>query len=231
MSDADPDLSLSESITPAPFRFVIWRRILRTDVPKGWLQWGSKMSALKGYCRVPPTGDVRVNWSRTVKYKALVWRKKFLNKDFEIVDTSWDEFSRGYSKSLVHKKLYGLLMRGFGGLYRDRPENVNLWGVRHVPTGKIVAGLGVLNSPSSRSSYYSIGFYLPGFKEVPLMVGLFDHWFQYSQMNNIDLLQLGGFWQKGDPKEWKGYSTFKSKFGTEYVEYQPKLVRILGWSK
>lgn len=58
------------------------------------------------------------------------------------------------------------------------------------------------------------------------MAGLMDHWCAASLAKGYRYLDLGGLWRPGDPKEWKGFSTFKAKLRPHIIAMSPLLVQF-----
>jgi hypothetical protein len=105
-------------------------------------------------------------------------------------------------------------------------EHIDLWCARNIESNKIVAGLAVINSPTHASSNHFVAFMLDVARSDRVNLGLVDHWFKHSLENGITLLDFGIFWQKGDPKGWKGFAEFKGQFGITYISLPPRLFRF-----
>ena len=58
------------------------------------------------------------------------------------------------------------------------------------------------------------------------MIALFEHVFKRAQILGMAYIDMGVFWKKGEPSSWKGFSAFKSKFGTQIVDSPPVAIRI-----
>lgn len=110
--------------------------------------------------------------------------------------------------------------------WKSDPEHIIFWGAREKSTGEVVACIGVINSPNYQASYYATGCMHSTQASTPVMVGLIDHWFKTSQSHQIRFLHFGSFWIPGEPKAWKGFSTFKMKFKPQLILYPPTLVRL-----
>ena len=221
-SDADPVLAPDAS---APNRIIMWQRVTRLDVPRGWHQLSKRPDALRGFVELRSGVDYAQSWSRKAKYERLKWRKLCEDGTYRVEEVSWDEFAALYGRSTVRKQVGSYLIHMFERKWRAHPEHISMWGARNLSTGELVAGLGVINSPTCRGSLYAVGCKVAS-DESPAMVGLFDHWFEVSLANRVRFLQLGHFWIPGKPKSWKGFSTFKLKFKPTLVLHPPALYRF-----
>ena len=193
-------------------------------MPKGWHVLSRKTPQVDGFAKLGAENYFET-WSESARRYRRKWRDEFLDKTYSIEQISPKEFDSGYMQSSVGKKLKRL----FPDLVARKLAAgvaVELWGARHKDSGEIVAGVATITSPTHRASYYLCGFILEKYADAPVMVGLMDHWYRRGLEANLQYLHFGRFWQKGDPKEWKGFSEFKSKFGLEYIAYPPTLVRL-----
>lgn len=223
VSDKEPDLSISDPKGNARNRLVWWRRIVRADVPPGWYQLSRRPSRFEGFAEIKEK-DYWRSWTKTARYDRRVWHEDFLNKKYTIEKISYPEFEVSYLKSSVVKKV------GTEALHmveRLKEEHTQLWGVRDIRANTIIAGMAVIDSPTHRAAYYLSGFKLPTSANDPVMTGLLDHCFASLQKSGGRFLQTGGFWHRGKPRSWKGFSQFKAKFGMRYIAYQPMLVRFV----
>ena len=93
--------------------------------------------------------------------------------------------------------------------------------------GKIIAGTAAHYSDGYQSSMRECPFMLPEARECQASTGLMDHWFKECERRGISLLLFTYFWQPGESRSWRGFSTFKSHFATDYVKYPPVLWRFV----
>ncbi len=141
------------------------------------------------------------------------------------------EFAAAYRKV---KKL-GWLTEWFITLVKEKMKlhgtRLHLFGAREKSTGDILAGLAVLDIPENRSSVHMIAFVHPRAMATSVSVGLIDCWFQHALKQGIAYLDFDLFWAPGDPRAWKGFSRFKSQFGTRFIHYPHPFLRIVSGSK
>jgi hypothetical protein len=229
ITDLEPDLAVSDPDHLARNRIVLWRRLTRTDIPKGWHQFSKKPSRLEGIAEIK-NADYWRRWDESARRYRRRWVTNCLNKIYTIAEVPYEEFAHAYMQSTVVKKV-GRETLNIAKRRIEQEKNelrfTECWGVRRMSDDMLMAGMVITNSPSCGGSYYLCGFYKAEVGEDPLMMGLMDNWFSISLKRGIRFLHFGGFWIKGDPKNWKGFSIFKSKFGLFYLYYPPLLLRIV----
>jgi len=226
-SDTEPDLAASNGGALARNREVIWKRILRTDVPAGWKVRSAHPWRIDGFVVVTP--EYKEQWKDDARRNLATWKKKYLGTKYQIDELTLDEFVAAYKKSITRKKigldLLNALVRKF-----DLPEvrpHFTLWGVRDVETKEIVAGTAVFYSARRDATVRECPFILPEARKSYAMTGLMDHWFAESLRRGISTHLFTHFWHPGASKGWVGFSEFKSHFGLQYVAYPPELSRFV----
>ena len=224
-SDVEPDLRESGAHGDAPSRIIVWHRITRTDTPHGWRAFSQRSSKTEGYAQLTPGEDYPHAWSESARRYRNKWCRECLGVKYAIEMLSYEQFEAAYLQSPTFKKTgkkpLDILRRNIHG---NAPARI--WGVHHLESGEIAAGMAVMDSPTRHASYYACGFIRKEWSDDPLMTGLMDHWFSESAQGGMQLLHLGEFWQKGKPADWKGFSQFKSGFGARLIPYPPALVRF-----
>ena len=228
-SDKEPSLTESRKGTLARNRMLIWRRIGRTDIPPGWILSGRHPWRVDGFFELSATENYITRWHTDARRKAQKWLRSFANNTHKIEVISLTEFVAAYKKSSVAKK-FGLRLLGILEHKAILPETapyMTLWGIRNIHTGEIVAGTATIDSPTHNMSVRECPFMLKEARSIYGATALMDHWFGESQKKGIATLVFTYFWQPGDPKDWKGFSEFKSHFGLQYVAYQPELIRFV----
>lgn len=225
-SDTEPDLSAPAPF-PMPFRIVMWqRKSYATARPKGWVALRRRPECITGFLHITGRTQYDEHWSDSARRDKKLFRTRYA-QDYRIETASYREFADAYVRGTIKPILKQLLLRGTLEPHVEKnPEQTTLWVARRNADNKIVAGLASLDSPTSSASYYLAGFYLKEVKMVPLMTALVDTWCSTSQRKGMRFLHFGLFYQRGDPRSWKGYSNFKAKFGIQYVARPPVLYTV-----
>jgi len=226
VGDTEPNMSRSDPTRHARNRVVMWRTLVRTDVPKGWHRIGHKISKLEGFAEITDLPYCS-HWDESAKRYRNKWLRDHSGKTYHIEPIGYDEFRAAHAHSLVSKTIKSFFA---DQISRQSQGNTKRYyefhAVKHTKTGQIAAAMCVLNSPTHKASYYVTGFYNPEHADVPAMIALMDRWFKESQECGIRFLHFGEFWIPGKPKSWKGFSLFKSKFGLQYIAHPPVLLRF-----
>lgn len=228
VSDTEPDLLQSDPDQTAPNRIIKWHRVVRQDIPHGWRAFLQTPSRIEGFAEVFPHDAYWTHWSESARRYRKKWTQEFLGKKYTIEPIPFEEFAASYKQGTISNTVKKIFLEKLALklLLSKDSETITLWGVRDIQTARVVAGMATITSPQHKASYYLCGFIHPAAEHDPVMLGVMDHWFGMAQKNGILFLHFGCFWKKGDPVSWKGFSTFKSKFGLQYIAYPPILVRI-----
>jgi hypothetical protein len=220
-SDREPALNDPNS----PPRLVIWHRLVRDDIPAGWRQLSKKASRLEGFATVTDMDYAR-HWSESARRYLRRWLT--LQGQYAIKPVTLDEFLSSYARSGLPSWIKG----NYAHILRQRARGPQARHLRLIAacdkSGIMAAGMAVIDSPTCFGSYYLCGFVTPEYSELPVMLGLMDHWYASSLERAITYLHFGEFWLPGKPEHWKGFSQFKAKFGLQYIEYPPVLMRPKG---
>ena len=223
--DIDPD-SIAQDTSEGPNRVLIWQRTFRQDIPKGWFTVSKKISKIEGFFDIRNDDYARV-WSETAKRYRNKWHREFLNSQYYIETENVETYTKAYLHSTVASKINMLMLDILKTkVSYSEGKNIEIRVVKKVTSKEVVAGFAMIHSPIHKASYYQSGFYIDAVKNEPVMVGLIDDWALRSKEKGFKYLHLGLFWKEGDPIEWKGFSQFKSKFGTQYVAFPPDLYRF-----
>ncbi len=225
ISDEEPVLLTNPNDPP---RIVLWRRFASSDPVSGWRMPNLKPSWMEGYADVSP--DYRRTWSKSARYDANKWERASAHLH-TIEPVSFDEFSKAYLASSVGKKLEDsrlqVIKRKSLGVHAN---SVSFIAARHIESGEIVAGMGIITSESRKQSFYYCGFYRDSGATSNAMTGLIDHWFKTSLERGFTRLHFGQFWIPGESPERRGFSDFKAKFGIAYAQCQTPLWRFV-WGR
>lgn len=208
-------------------RVVFWQRIHGSITPKGWHEgFFAKSPKLIGYSTISGE-DYWNDWPKTTRYYRRRWIDTLIHKKYSIDVITLEEYSAAYLESRVFGVVGDQQIKKLEKKMCESSHNITLWGAKLLNTGKIVAGIAVINSPTYNSSYYLCGFLNEVAKSDNVMIGLIDHWFSNSLIQNIRILDFGLFWQRGDPKAWQGFSKFKSQFNIKFVSLPARLFKIV----
>ena len=228
VSDDEPNMSESDPNNTAPSRMIIWRRLTRTDTPKGWYAFSKKPSRIEGFFDMKEGEEYLSRWSESARRYYKKWRVEYSDKKYRIEPLMLDSFIAAYQQGTLPHSVRGwtteMLTQKF--LHCRTRGAIQLWGVRNIATQELTAGIATITSTQHSASYYLCGFIQTATQDEPLMYGLLGHWFALCKQDSIRFLQFGRFWQKGDPAAWKGFSNFKSKFGLHYIQFLPSLIRF-----
>lgn len=223
-SDQEPKDFFSPGNNNHP-RFVVWKRIRRTDQPPGWYQLSKNPSEKIGLADLRVHEDYHAGWSETARRYLKKWYRLQQHNEFTISEISFEAYASAYIRSTVYKKIKTQLDYTERQLH-SAPDHVLMYGVQN-REGCIKAGMAVLWSPSTTSSYYLSGFMHPDSLHQPLMIGLMDHWHIEAKKRAYHFVHFGFFWSAGKDKEWKGFSQFKRQFCTHIVALPPILWRLV----
>lgn len=207
-------------------RIVCWQRITRCDIPRGWHRMGAKPMRIEGFADLAH-GYSPQNWNETARRYRNIWFARHHNKTHVIERISYSDFEEAYRRSTVARKKGMSLLIPLKRKVPEHQEHIECVVARELASGSIRAGAAFINSPTYNGSYYAAGFITEEAKRLPAMIGILSNWFEESHKKSIRFLHFGAFWQPGDPKDWKGFSFFKSIFGLQYLIYPPLLVRFV----
>ncbi|MSR84870.1 class I SAM-dependent methyltransferase [Candidatus Uhrbacteria bacterium] len=207
------------------WRMIIWQPFVRLDQPKGWHRsWVQMNPHLTGFAEIKHPDAYWKSWTDHAQRHRKRWLKQ---TDFTLEEVDLEIFISAYK----HSPKLLLLKRDFIHLLKKKKrahgDLLHLFVARERLTNQIVAGLAVLDIPEAQQSIHITAFFLPCVKHTSVNVGLMDHWFQDAIKKDLRFLDFDLFWAPGDPREWKGFSKFKSQFGTQFVRYPNPLVKFV----
>ncbi len=222
ISDTEPVIT-EDHPQRAPICIIRWQRLTRTDIPQNWRQLSNKVFHIEGFADLHGKVEYPKYWSESLRRGYREWRE-FENNGCTIVLLTYTEFKEAYNLSPVAKRTKSESIQSTKEMLEHGSPDIQLWGVCH--EGKIIAGLSIINSPSTKASYYMCGFIQEKTQEIPAMIGLMHHWHVESASQGFRFLHFGYFWCPGRPTGWRGFSNFKSKFGLTYINYSPSLYML-----
>jgi len=218
-SDEEPTITKD-----GQWRLVVWQTLKRMDRPAGWWRGTPGMSiGMTGYAPVPQSGDYLAQWTPHARRHLSRWKKS----KWIIREITFDEYVEGYSRSdqdIILRSLFNSLLKL---RITTHPGLVRIYGAAPSATARIEAGFVSTDVPETGESLHTFSFLCPAGRDVAAGTGLMDHWFAVAQARGVSWLDFGIFWRKGDPKSWKGFSRFKSQFGTRFLEYPTPLMRFV----
>lgn len=209
-----------------PLRVAIWQRLARRDVPRGWLAgpmaMGYRMTGI-----AVPAPDAERSWTSHARRHAARWRKLAAAGEREVLDLGLDDYLAAHARAdldpyvklaypgmlRAKAKAHGPLLRFVGSRRRGGP---------------IDAGLAFLQVPEARHSVHVAAFVGGAAMADSASTGLIIRWFDACRDEGVAFMDLGFFWAPGDPRDWRGFSRFKSGFGVRPVLYPPPLFRLRG---
>ncbi|HTK05328.1 MAG TPA: hypothetical protein VL500_07100 [Candidatus Eisenbacteria bacterium] len=209
-----------------PLRLVIWQRLTRGDVPPGWMAGPMDMGfRMTGFVEAENSSER--SWSSHARRHASHWRKLVAAGEREIVELSLDDYLAAHAKA----DLDAYVKLSYPGLVRDKAAahgaRFRLIGSRRTG-GPIDAGLAFLHVPEAGQSLHVAAFISGAAKQDSAATGLVLRWFEECRNEGIAIMDFGFFWAPGDPRDWKGFSMFKSRFGVRPLRYPRPLFRFAG---
>ena len=235
ITDREPQVVREK--TDTLIRIIIWQPLVRRDIPS---DWSTNTFVIKTFHHLIENKIGLALLSKTKKYYDLwapqeqrrrrTWMKESEKGLYDIISLSTDEFWNYYSKSETWKKINSFdreIIRFKMDSDIGKSPTIRYRCVVDKSNNSIVAGLASIYSPSCRAVYYFIPFlYIEGHGKA-VMTGLIDDLFQFAESMKCSNVQFGQFWTKGRPDNWRGFSEFKAKFCTDFIEFPPALVKFI----
>ena len=230
--DTVPDMQASGAGTLARSRIITWERVRPVQKPRGWMQATSLPSRIDGVLPLAAGADYTERWHKNARRDLRLFKEGLEAGRYTIEPLSWEQFEENYKQSLVAKRVDLTRLDDVRHrlAYAQTRDNIEFWGVRDTATGVLLAGTGIIFSPTHASSTHIAPFILAGGRDIYAATGLIDHWFARTQERGYRFAMTLNFWFKSQPKEWKGFSEFKSHFGFMFVAYPPILYKFV-WGK
>lgn len=227
VGDLVPDLHESKKGALSYNRLVVWDRLTPVEIPPGWHQTArGRPWRIDGIFQLS-ISDYTSSWHKKARHDVRRWREDVIAGTYTIEEVSFDTFAAAYRKSLVVKKAGSYLLQALERKQALTEVRSNtIYTVVRDTTGEIIAGTALHYSPTYSASVRECPFMLPQARSAHAMTGLMDYWFADARRRGIRTLYFSYYWQPGDPKDWKGFSLFKSHFIQQYVVYPPTLWRF-----
>jgi hypothetical protein len=226
-SDKEPDLERSKQGRLARNRQIIWHRIGRTDIPKGWRASSSEPSQVDGFRIL--TEEVTDGWNKNARRELRLWQEQYADKTHRIERIEFPEYQAAYDESLIAKRVNKDRVRILARKLKlpEVAAHTELWGVRDLSSKRIVAGTAIIHSPTYKSSTHFAPFIHAEARHIYAATALIHHWFALAQARGDTYVLTTNFWFPGKEASWKGFSEFKSHFGWQYIAYPPELTRFV----
>jgi len=217
-SDREPQILSGSS------RVLIWQPLLRLDKPRGWHRSFARITpAMTGFAEITSPSAYWETWTSHAKRHRKEWLLE--QTKFIIEDVSLATFMDAYHQAKLFSEGSRVSMDGVPAHVRGQESLAHFFLARDKETGVPVAGLAVLDVPEAHQSMHLASFMDASVAQTSVGTGLVDEWFQASITRGIRFLDFGLFYAAGDPKEWEGFSHFKSQFGVRFIRYPKPLVR------
>lgn len=206
-------------------RLVLWHPTSRSDRPKGWLRLPfSVHRRLTGFHDLHEADDYWSIWSSQAQRHRKAWQK---STELRATTPNLERFLAAYHQSGQIPGLIRLFEEHMRHQVVVHAEYFHFYGVETLD-GQLVSAIATIDIPESKLSFHVTSFILPSARNTPAGVAILDLWFQSAKAKGLRFLDFDGFWTKGEPANWKGFSAFKAQFGMTYVRYPRPLVR---WMK
>ncbi|MEI7511865.1 MAG: hypothetical protein WCK01_00170 [Candidatus Uhrbacteria bacterium] len=211
----------------SPRRLVIWQPS-RANVPcpKGWWQFPLPVNVRRtGHVKISDPENYWKDWNENVRRQRTKWLK---HQPLQIEEVTVEEFVNGYREARPWFQMRDVFVKQLRERITRFPGLVYMLGARDMKTGKIRAGFAMIDIPESKSSIHLTSFFHPRYGQAGVGTGLVDAWFRHGIAHGLRYMDFDIFWVFGDPRGWKGFSIFKSQFGTKFIDYPPPYLKIVG---
>jgi hypothetical protein len=211
-------------------RVYVWDRLGKGEEEegKGWTRVGSAPRKRLGVLEVRD-GEYYKSWGDTTKNQRNRWLK-MSESMYEVVEVPREEFFLEYKKSSTCKKvgkdIAKRIMKGMTGRDGAKELRVHYLLARKREGGEVRAGIAYELATLSTNTHYSVGFLKEREEKDPVMTGLLMEWIERARKKGYTYFNFGSFWKEGDPKSWKGYSSFKLKYGVKMYDLPQSLVKV-----
>ena len=209
---------------PGGVRLTFWQPIARVPKnPVGWYRCpfpGNR--SLTGFSLIPAEGPYHLNWSDHAKRHREKWFKQTV---YEIVDADVTTYVQAFETCGKRKSLISVFSEEVRRKCSGHGDRLTLRVARHRDTKEIIAGFASLWIPEIQQTFHVTSFITPRGQQTSAAFGLVDDCFRIAQSRGCRVLEFDGFWSKGSPSSWKGFSQFKSQFDVFYVKWPGLWVR------
>ncbi len=219
-SDIDPALAKR----PAGAKLTFWQPISKVPMkPAGWHHCpfpGSRR--LTGFAQIPEQGPYHLGWSDHAKRHRERW---FKDTEHEIVDASVQTYLDAFKTCGKRRSLVWIFSEEIRRKAQAHGDRLTLRVAKHKATGEIIAGFASLWIPEIQQTFHVTSFITRNGQKTSAAFGLVDDCFRIAQSRGCRTLEFDGFWTKGSPNSWKGFTQFKSQFDVFFVRWPMLWVR------
>jgi hypothetical protein len=217
-SDAEPNPKVTASTS------LLWQRITRTDVPKGWRRaYFASANTRTGVSLVHPEQtpkEYRSIWNENMRRQA----KKWDHSGAIIREIDYATYCARSQQSTLPKHLISVFDFQLKEKIIGHGDHVRIIGA-YSAREEFLGAFASVDIPECQASLHLSSYLLPAGQQEYAGVGLMDAWWKHAQKHNVRYLEFGLFWRKHEPRSWRGFSRFKAQFGTKIYDYPPLLKR------
>jgi hypothetical protein len=224
--EKEPDLAYSRSHGIGHNRIIQWTYYGDRTLPQGWKFLSKLPHAKIGYVEITDRDNYFSQWTHNNKNYRRQWRNKYLDIQFKACKVTYEEFVSMYAKSTTRKNAGMFSHLTMNDHFKAGKTQIDFWCIQKISDGTVAAGIAIEYSQSLQYAYYLAAFYSKDSSVPAMMVGLIDLLFEESIKRGSRYIDFGEFWTPGKPQSWKGFSAFKSRFGTQYTQIPPSAYRI-----
>lgn len=207
----------------------VWHRLKMKEQPRGWL-------SLPRFLRRSTVAVVDVRtlsqkyWNEWSVYGKRYRKKWYSQKDLIIREIEKESFVEAYAQSTLRESLKPLFRGSIDRYQKYYREDAHFYGAVERATGKVIAGLMIVDDFVTKQTIHPVAFILPEAKKTQAALALMDYWFRESIQKKMSFMNLGIVWMPGDPPSWKGYSRFKMHFNPQLLVFEKPLIRFF-WNR
>lgn len=203
-------------------RLALWHPTSRTDRPKGWHRVPFAIHRrLTGFHDLQEADMYWSTWTSQAQRHRKAWKQ---SEALRPVSPSLEAFFAAYRLSGQNQGLIRLFEEHLRHQALVHNELFRIYGVA-TSDGTLVSAIATIDIPESKLSFHATSFILPSARNTPAGTAILDLWFESAKARGFRFLDFDGFWTKGDPSSWKGFSAFKAQFGITYIRYPKPLAK------
>lgn len=215
-----------------PWRYVIWQPLARRDPPPGWRTARLPISQRRGGLADLRNGKGTAAWASAARRQLKHWGQLVEAGGWETTSPGLEEFLAAFRHAAMRPDLrssYERILKEKALVHGQ--ERLRFFVARPVG-GPVAAGLVGLDVPEARQSVHLIAFMTKAARGTPSGVAVVAAWLAAARAAGYEWLDFGNFWAPGEPRDWQGFSRFKSQFVTHHLDYPPPFTRLAGtWSE
>ncbi len=217
-TDTEPKISPFKGL-----RLIIWDRVRSGSVPKKWHVMLAGLSLSTVAISDLSAPEYWKEWSSTARRYRLQWNEQ---ETYVIVPVDLETFTSYYMKLGRPANTRKAVMESLAYRMKVNKEVTELFALQEISTGRLYAGLAVINAKDVSQAYYLFGFFDKEHGPAQAGVWLMSEWFARLREKNIRFANFGPVWTPGQNKTWKGFTEFKLHFRPFLLTYQLPLFRF-----